>query len=160
MPALPGVLQPAHSVMHQKPPALRLPVPSLLCHQPHTPPVKEFPALQGTHGHRRLCPSLSLSSQFSWACLVCPAASQAQPWGVQQGGHSGDIQRCAKPLPSPALGAQTCYPRNHFQCLAEENPGNSVVPTVSKDAGGGRNLPGLSSQHQERNLFSCKAAWK
>lgn len=128
------MLQPAQSVMHRKPPALRLPVPSLLCHQAHTSPIKEFPALQGTHDHRRLCPSLSLNYSFFWACLVCLAAPQAQPWGPQQRGHSGDIQRCAKPLPSPALRAQTCYPRNHLQSSAGGNPGNSVVSAISKDS--------------------------
>lgn len=131
-------------------------MPSLLFHQPHTPPVKEFPASQATHDHRRLCPSLSLSNWFFWACLVCPAASQAQPWSVQQGGHSGDVQRCAKPLPSPVLGAQTCHPGNQLQCSAEGNPGNSAVPTVSKDADGGRSLPGSASSTRRGTCSHAK----
>lgn len=87
-----------HSVIHQKPPALRLPVPSA------TRSCQGAPTLQGTHAHRKLCPSLSLSNSFSWACLVCPAASQAQPRGVQLGGHSGDIERMCQAASFPCLG--------------------------------------------------------
>lgn len=87
-------------------------------------------------GHMPTGGSVLHSASFFWACLVCPAASQAQQ-GVQQGGHSGDIERCAKLLPSPAWETQICYPRNHLQSSAEGNPGNSVVPAVSKDAHGG-----------------------
>lgn len=134
MHALSGMLQPAQSIMHQKPPALRLSVPSLLC---HTPPDKEFPALQATHGHRRLC--LSLSSVYRFLGLFGLPSSIP---GSAMGCSAGRAQGCAKPLPSPALRAQTCYPRNHLQCSAEGNPVSSLFPSISKDAMEAEALPG------------------
>lgn len=146
------MLQPAQSVMHRKPPALRLPVPSLLCHQAHTSPIKEFPALQGTHDHRRLCPSLSLNYSFFWACLVCLAAPQAQPWGAQQRGHSGDIQRCAIPCPEGSdLLSQEPPPE-----LSWRKSWELSGPSYQQGFSGGRNLPGSASSTRRGTCSHAK----
>lgn len=126
-----------HSVIHQKPPALRLPVPSA------THSCQGIPSFI-----RDTCPQEALSfTQPRFSGLVWFAQQHPRPshWCVQQGGHSRDIERCAKLLPSPAWGTQICYPRNYLQSSAEGNPGNSVVPAVSKDADGGWSLPGSAS---------------
>lgn len=135
----------------------------------HQPPCALAPLPPGPHTWQgitsftrdtrpqRLCPSLSLSSCFFWAfwfAISIPGPAMGCSAGRAQWAHSEMCQA----HPSPALRAQTCYARNHLQCPAEGNPGNSVVPADSKEADGGRNLPGSASS--TRNWFSCKAAWK